>query len=370
MGNKQAGSEKDSNSNSTNRRRVLETIAAGGMAGVAFGGSVGSVAATSNWPGVVLAEYRGLENSLSNDEIVELQSQVLNEYQSRTGDEGLKIVGSPNVWSDQMETDVSVVSYALKMYPDGTSEYHAGLVEAGQSDDMVLEAHNETRSFVQSITDQKEARTGAITTTSQNSDDASYEYVAGGSDSNPGCPEGTISISSDVYEWVQEDSDRTIFSTQADFQAIPGTNRDECDWNQWYNGKTKECAHQWDKSDLTGGEQMDHKPAGGNDGSTSTSFTLSTQGASISWSYDQPNVERDDNSDLSEAEWFYDYNSVEAESQTCVWESGSEAEFDKNQNPDSGDKLYNGYFKHKFFDKYNYGRKTKDIAYQYRYEQG
>jgi hypothetical protein len=363
-------SEKDSNLDNRSRRKVLETIGAGGMASVVLGGGLGSVAATSNWPGVVLAKYRGLETGLSNDEIVGIQNQTLEEYRSRTGDDDLKVVGSPDVWSEQMKTNVSVVSYALKMYPDGTSEYHAGLVEAGQPDDMVLEAHNETRSFVQNITDQRQAEAVASMASSQNSDDANYEYVAGGSDSNPGCPEGTISISSDVYEWVKEDSDRTIFSTQADFQAIPGTNRSECNNNAWYNGKTKECTHQWDRSDLTGGEQMDHKPSGGSNGSKSTNFTLSTQGASISWSYDQPNVDRDDNSDLSEAKWFYDYNSTEAESQTCVWESGSEAEFDKNQDPDRGDKLYNGYFNHKFFDKLNYGRKTKDIAYQYNYGYG
>jgi hypothetical protein len=261
-----------------------------------------------------------------------------------------------------------LVSYALKVYPDGTTEYDAQVVEDGQPAHIVSEAHTATRAFVDDVSDRRRP-TSADTESSTQSTDASYDYVAGGSTSNPGCPEGTLSMTSDVYEWVTDDSDRVLFATQTDFQAIPGVNRDACN-GAWYNGYTDEASHQWNESDLSGAEQVDHKPAGGKSGSTSSQFTISTSGASISWAYDQPNVERDDNSTLDNAEWFYDYNSSDAASQTCVWETGSEAEFDRYQNPDYGDTLHRGYFKHRFFDKLNYGREMKDVSDYYYYGYG
>jgi hypothetical protein len=56
------------------------------------------------------------------------------------------------------------------------------------------------------------------------------------------------------------------------------------------------------------------------------------------------------------------------EKYTHVSETGSESEFDRYQNPDRADRIVDGYFKHKFYDNYNYGRKTKDVSdYYYAY---
>lgn len=343
-------------------------MVAGGVVGAGLSRVTGKTAASPEVTGALVSELRQKGSGFSKDEIEDLQASALEQYRALTGDEEMKIIGTPNVWSDDLATDLEIVSYALKMFPDGTSEYHAGVIEKDQPDHIVSEAHHATEKFLNFVAGAETRNRNENKMTTQ-SGDANYEYVAGGSTSNPGCPEGTLSITSDLYEWVNSNSNRTIFATQADFQAIPGVNRDQCN-GVWYNGYTDTAAHKWDMSDLTGGNQTDHKPAGAKTGSSSSTFTISNTGASLSWSYDEPNVEREDNSSEDRADWFYDYNSQAAAGSTCVWETGSEAEFNEFQDPSYGDLLYQGFFKHRFFDKFNYGRKMKEVAYDYKYGQG
>ncbi|WP_255149132.1 hypothetical protein [Halorarius halobius] len=359
------GESSDGRQTGGTRRDMLKTVAATGLAGVGLTGASGSVVASDPWTGTTVAAYRDRSRALSEADVRDLQDRALEAYRAATGAEAPRVVGTPDAWSDEVETDVEVVSYALKLYPDGTSEYHAGIVEKGKPAANVSRAHDATRSTAAALKD-ADAATATSSGVSTQSDDANYEYVAGGTTTNPGCPEGTLSVSSEVYEFVAEGSSRTLFSTQADFQAIPGNKDPDCN-GAWYNGYTDQAAHQWDKSELSGAQQVDHEPQGAKSGTQSATFSLSTQGAEISWSYDQPNVERDDNSTLDQANWYYDYNSQDAAGATCVWETGSEAEFDRYQDPDYGDKINKGYFKHRFFDKLNYGREMKDLAYDYRY---
>lgn len=308
--------------------------------------------------------YGNLGSGLTRADIVDAQNRALETYRSRTGDTDPVAVGAPEAWSNQLENDLTVVSYAIRVYPDGTSRYDAQVVADGQSEVVVRAAHQNTREFIERVRQQDHAETYATTTSS---DGASFEYVSGGGTSNNGCPEGTIRIASDIYEWQEDNSSRTIFASQTNFRSTPGYQVNDCN-GYWYSGKTKTCQHRWSNSDFSDPSLNTFKPRGGRDGEYETTYTISESGAQISWNYKQPDVRRHNDTGNKDTDWFYLIN--KGEKYTHVWETGSESEFDRYQSPDRGDRIVDGYFKHKFYDKYNYGRKTKDVSDYYYYGYG
>ena len=346
------------------RRTVLKQAAAGSAIGTGVTGVSGSQAGSDVVSGSLVSVYGSLGSGLTRADIVNAQNRALETYRSRTGDTDLVAVGAPEARSNRLENDLTVVSYAIRIYPDGTSKYDAQVVTDEQSEAVVRAAHQNTREFVERVRQRDRAETYATTSSSG---DASFEYVSGGGTSNNGCPEGTIRISSNIYEWQEEGSSRTIFAAQQNFRSTPGYQVKNCN-GRWYSGKTETAQHRWRYSSYSGPALNTFKPRDGRDGERETTSTITESGASISWNYSQPDVYRKNDTGNKDTDWFYRID--EGEKYTHVWETGSECEFDRYQNSEKGDWIVDGYFKHKFYDRFNYGRKTKDVLDYYFYGYG
>lgn len=196
---------------------------------------------------------------------------------------------------------------------------------------------------------------------------ATFDYRTGGSTEYYECPQGDMISSSDVYEWVESSSDRTIFCARNDFRQIPGENKSDCN-GVWVHEWTDYVQERWGVSDLPDPTVTEERPDGGKDGTETLSLAITESGAEVGWSYTQPNVHRDDNSTAETAEWYWDHQDWDASSDTNVWETGSECEFSAGSSPDFGDRLLEIIIAHTFTDYYTTSADTNSLRNTFDYE--
>lgn len=168
---------------------------------------------------------------------------------------------------------------------------------------------------------------------------ATWDYHTGGTVSTGSCPKGQISGSTDVYEWVESDSNRVIFSARMDFRAVPGINWDSCNDNYWVHRETDRALIGWGVSDIADPQVTKDRPSTSKNGTESTSLSISTSGAQISWTYTQPDWERNVTGDDVKSTWDLFANNRDASDTTVTWELGSECEFAEGASVQSGDTL-------------------------------
>lgn len=196
---------------------------------------------------------------------------------------------------------------------------------------------------------------------------AYYDYRTGYSVSNHYCPDGDMISSSDVYEWVESSSDRTIFAVRNDFKHVPGVNKDSCN-AVWVHEWTDYVRHEWNQSEIADPLVTEQRPAGAKDGSESYYASITESGAEIGWQYTQPNVTREDNSTSQQAEWYWDYHDYDSSSSTNVFETGSECEFAEWETPNSGEKILELSIAHTFTDYYQPSADTNYLNQSFSYQ--
>lgn len=197
---------------------------------------------------------------------------------------------------------------------------------------------------------------------------ASYDYVTGGQVTASDCPAGYISSDTNVQEWVEPDSNRVIFASRNDFRMVPGYRRDACN-GEWINWNTERLLHGWGVSDLPDPEVSKDRPSGGKDGSVTTTLSISTADAGISWEYSQPNVSRDSVGDVDNSEWNYAFDGDWAATHDVhTFETGSECEFQEGATVSSGDTLNIVYVSHEFADYWTNSRNTLTAQEYYYYK--
>jgi len=140
---------------------MLKIAGASSVASFGIGAKVLPVIAASNASGHVAAVYGSESNPVTQSEIADVQDEVLEKYRGEANTDRLLVVGSPlppeeqtvrnNHSLDNPLTDRKVVSYALKVYPNGKTQYYASSVDPKEDESRKESAevgHERTNEFM------------------------------------------------------------------------------------------------------------------------------------------------------------------------------------------------------------------------------
>jgi len=119
------------------------------------------VTAESN-PGLQIATYRRQDNPVSNSEMRDIQKQAAEKLRNQQGTDGKVGVGGPNI-----QSGAKMVSYAIKVYPNGKSQYYAGIVPTNASRQSVKAVKQRTRKFQKMVADATEPQNVAAKITEE-----------------------------------------------------------------------------------------------------------------------------------------------------------------------------------------------------------
>lgn len=130
------------------RRNILKT------AGTSLGAlSIISTANAQSSPGVQVSSYRSQNKQIEYSEKRDLQKRAAEKHRSKQGTDESILVGGPRIVEG-----AKLVSYALKVYPDGQSQYYSGIVPEDPSKKSVNSVHQRTRQFQQIVDDASSPR--------------------------------------------------------------------------------------------------------------------------------------------------------------------------------------------------------------------
>lgn len=126
------------------RRNVLRTIGIG-VGGLAMSQAVAT--AETNDDGVLVEEYRPADNPLSRQRIQKLQQKAAERYREKADTSKPVPFGGP----EASDTRHRIISYAVRVFPNGATQYHASVVGEGTPDDKVAQGHKATKGFVNEV---------------------------------------------------------------------------------------------------------------------------------------------------------------------------------------------------------------------------
>lgn len=119
------------------RRKILKATGAG----ITTFGLSTTASAVEN-PGILVSNYRSRNRPISSDEVRSIQQTVARRFRDETGASSAVPVGGPRVVDG-----TKLVSYSVKVYPNGQSQYYAGFVKENASEAEKRQAHNHTQAF-------------------------------------------------------------------------------------------------------------------------------------------------------------------------------------------------------------------------------
>jgi hypothetical protein len=140
-------------------------------------------------------------------------------------------------------------------------------------------------------------------------------------------PWGKLGMYADIWS---EPAPSEHWVVRQDIRVVPGVNIS--DWNDENQGRIGNsdksdlrALHQWTFPYAKDGTVKSNTPNGPNNGETTVSATIGSGGAQVGYSYTVPDINRDDNSNFSDAKWNWNWNS--GNSSTWRIKTGSRARF-------------------------------------------
>lgn len=272
----------ENNSPQTGRRNALKVIGAGML--TATSPLVGSTAASSD-KAVVISIQRDQDNGIGMKEYAELCSRFSAAAKEKAGLDELAIA------KPELSTGEEIFSLTFVAIPDGKVQTYIGsATNPGKNELKRLHDRSLRVQKQQSI----ETADGELSTQQS---DPSYEWNQVGSAlwEKTDYPHGIVQNSSEAWRYP-DDPNFDVYAATVDAAFEPGYAAYGSNWI-WTNLSGR---HYWGRNYEPGGANLtDWAPSGDRSGSTTVNASVSYSGASIGVSYTPPEVNRTDNTGLS-----------------------------------------------------------------------